>query len=196
MGSDVSQARTPQEVGTGSMVIIVMGVSGSGKTAVGEALAKQLHWQFEDADHWHPASNIQKMHSGAALTDADRNPWLRALNAAIRSWIAKQLDVVLACSALRNSHRAALREGIPELESVRFVYLKGTYEQIDARLRARVGHFMPESLLKSQFATLQEPDAADALVVDINHTVPAIVDFVVSRLGLGTPSKSTTGRDL
>ena len=83
------------------MVIVVMGVSGSGKTVVGEALARRLNWVLEDADNWHPASNIEKMHSGAALTDEDREPWLRALNRAIRNWIADKRDVVLACSALR-----------------------------------------------------------------------------------------------
>ena len=108
------------------MVIVVMGVSGSGKTAVGEALARRLIWVFEDADNWHPAANIEKMQSGVALTDKDREPWLRSLNSAVRNWIADKHHVVLACSALREWHRNALREGVPDRNSIRFVYLKGT----------------------------------------------------------------------
>lgn len=162
------------------MVIIVMGVSGSGKTDVGEALAKRLGWVFEDADNWHPASNIEKMQSGVALTDKDREPWLRSLSSAVRNWIASERDVVLACSALRKWHRNALREGVPDRKSIRFVYLKGTYEEIDRRLRLRVGHFMPESLLESQFATLEEPGASEALVVDFGQAVASVVDSIVT----------------
>lgn len=170
------------------MVIVVMGVSGSGKTVVGEALARRLNWVFEDADDWHPPSNIGKMRSGEALTDEDREPWLRALNSSIRKWIAAKRDVVLACSALREWHRNKLREGVPDRESVRFVYLKGTYEEIDRRLSLRVGHFMPESLLKSQFAALEEPDSSEALVVDVSLPVVFAVDSIVTgfRLGLIT----------
>src|SRR5580693_3984512 len=94
------------------MVIVVMGVSGSGKTVVGEALAARLNWMFEDADNWHSAANIEKMHRGEALTDADREPWLLALNRAIRTWVADKRDVVLACSALREEYRRALVEGV------------------------------------------------------------------------------------
>jgi gluconokinase len=164
------------------MVIVVMGVSGSGKTVVGEMLARRLNWVFEDADNWHPASNIEKMRSGAPLTDEDREPWLRALNGAIRNWIADKRDVVLACSALRKWHRNALREGVPDRESVRFVYLKGTYEEIDRRLSLRVEHFMPESLLRSQFAALEEPDSSEALVVDVSQPVATVVDSIITGL--------------
>jgi gluconokinase len=167
------------------MVIVVMGVSGSGKTVVGETLARRLNWVFEDADNWHPPSNIGKMRSGEALADEDREPWLRALNSTIRNWIADKRDVVLACSALREWHRNKLREEVPDRESVRFVYLKGTYEEIDRRLSRRVGHFMPESLLKSQFAALEEPDSSEALVVDVSHPVAPVVDSIVTGLRLG-----------
>jgi gluconokinase len=166
------------------MVIVVMGVSGSGKTVVGEALAKRLDWVFEDADNWHPASNIEKMRSGAALTDEERVPWIRSLSGAVGKWAGDKRDVVLACSALREWHRDALREGVPDREFIRFVYLRGTYEQIDRRLRLRVGHFMPEALLNSQFAALEEPDASEALIVDVCHSVAAIVDSIVIGLRL------------
>lgn len=175
------------------MVIVVMGVSGSGKTAVGEALAARLNWGFEDADNWHTASSVAKMHNGEALTDEDREPWLRTLNRAIGSWIADKRDVVLACSALREGHRNALREGVLAPESIRFVYLKGTYEEIDRRLRLRVGHFMPESLLSSQFAVLEEPDSSEALAVAVNQRVAIIVDSIVARLQLGPSAELAQG---
>jgi len=166
------------------MVIVIMGVSGSGKTVVGKSLAARLGWTFEDADDWHSPANIAKMRSGVALTDDDRRQWLQSLRDAIRKWIADRRDVALACSALRKSYRAVLREGDPNQESLRFVYLKGTYEEIDRRMRNRVGHFMPESLLKSQFAALEEPDFSQALVVDINQPVSEIVAAIIRRLRL------------
>src|SRR5271170_2920940 len=153
------------------MVIVVMGVSGSGKTIVGESLAGRLSWAFEDADNWHPVPNIEKMQRGVALTDEDRDPWIQSLNGAIRNWIADKRDVVLACSALRKSNRNALRDGVPDPNSLRFTYLKGRYEEIDRRLRLRVGHFMPESLLESQFAALEEPDCFEAFAVDVSQPV-------------------------
>jgi len=171
------------------MVIIIMGVSGSGKTVVGEALAASLNWLFEDADNWHPAPSVEKMHKGEALTDEDREPWLRALNSAVLAWIAEKRDVVLACSALRKWYRNALREGGLDRESVRFVYLKGTYEEVDRRLSGRVGHFMPASLLESQFAALEEPNASEALVVDISQSVPIIVDSIIASLRLGPATR-------
>lgn len=169
------------------MVVIVMGVSGSGKTAVGQALAAHLNWAFEDADDWHPASNIEKMRTGHALTDEDRAPWLRSLNAAIHKWIAECHNAVLACSALKKKYRDVLRGGIRDSESVRFVYLKGTYDEIDRRLRDRHAHFMPESLLKSQFETLEEPDASEAFLVDSTEPVATIVSTIIRGLRLATP---------
>lgn len=176
------------------MVIVVMGVSGSGKTVVGEALARRLNWAFEDADDWHTAPNIEKMHRGEALTDEDRKPWIRSLSTAIQKWIADNRDVVLACSALREWHRTALREGVPDPESVRFAYLKGTYEEIERRLRFRVGHFMPESLLESQFAAMQEPDSSEALAVDVSHRVATVVDSIISGLRLGPSTTLESSR--
>ena len=169
------------------MVIVVMGVSGSGKTAVGEALAARLGWAFEDADDFHPAANVDKMRRGVPLTDQDRTPWIRSLARAVQEWSAEGRDVVLACSALRKWYRDALRAGVRDGGGIRFVYLKGGYEEIDRRLRARVGHFMPESLLKSQFDTLEEPDSSEALVVGIGPPVAAIVDSIVAGLHLDRP---------
>ena len=166
------------------MVIVVMGVSGSGKTVVGQTLASRLGWAFEDADNWHPLSNVDKMRSGVALTDDDRAPWIQSLSSAIAKWIEDKHDVVLACSALHKWQRATLRAGIPHQESIRIVYLKGTYEEIDRRLRARAGHFMPESLLKSQFAALEEPDPSEALVADVSQPVSTIVGSIIQGLSL------------
>jgi gluconokinase len=167
------------------MVIIVMGVSGSGKTAAGQELAARLNWEFEDADNWHSPANVEKMHSGQPLADKDREPWIQSLNGAVLNWIADKRKVVLACSALRKWHRNALREGVRDLEFIRFVYLKGTYEEIDRRLRLRIGHFMPESLLRSQFEALEAPDSSEALVVDVGRPVAVIVDSIIADLGLG-----------
>jgi carbohydrate kinase (thermoresistant glucokinase family) len=162
------------------MVIIVMGVSGAGKTVVGKALAAKLSWTFEDADNFHPQSNIKKMHVGVPLTEDDRQPWLQALNTTIRKWIAEKCDVVLACSALRRSYRDALRHNVQPPDALRFVYLKGTFEEIDRRLRIRAGHFMPESLLQSQFATLEEPDSSEAIPIDIAPPVASIVNSIIA----------------
>ncbi|HWF37694.1 MAG TPA: gluconokinase [Candidatus Acidoferrales bacterium] len=168
------------------MVVIVMGVSGAGKTTVGRALAERLGWTFEDADDWHSAANIAKMRSGHELSDEDREPWLRSLSRAIQDWVAGARNAVLACSALKASYRATLRSGAASGASIRFGYLKGTFEQIQRRLESRGGHFMPESLLRSQFETLEEPDASEAFVVDAALSVPQIVDAIIQGLRLET----------
>ena len=169
------------------MVIVVMGVSGSGKTTIGRALAERLRWPFADADDWHPAANIEKMRGGTPLTDEDREPWIHSLNGIIRSWLGDGRNAVLACSALRSSHRQALRQGILDGTSVRFVYLKGTYQEIDRRVRLRTGHFMPESLLKSQFGTLEAPDTSEALIIDVHLPVAQSVTAILAALHLDTP---------
>lgn len=166
------------------MVVILIGVSGSGKTVVGKALAAQIGWAFEDADHWHPAANVEKMRGGSPLTEEDRAPWLALLNAAIQQWIPEGRNVVLACSALKASYRRALRAGVHGAEAVRFVYLKGTYDEIDRRLRERRGHFMPECLLHSQFEALEEPEASEAFVVDVRLPILAAVSAIIAALGL------------
>jgi gluconokinase len=167
------------------MVIVVMGVTGSGKTTVGSLLAARLGWQFADADEFHSAANKAKMHQGIPLTDADRAPWLAAMHQQIAQWIAEKRNVVLACSALKQSYRQQLWTG-PE---VKFVYLRGSYKLIAERLRARVGHFADEHILAGQFTDLEEP--SDATVVDITPAPDQIVDEICRRLNLEqAPAKS------
>lgn len=160
------------------MVVIVMGVVGAGKTTIGRLLAEQLGWQFADADDFHPVSNVEKIRHGIALNDTDREPWLASLRSKIASWIAEDIDAVLACSALKQSYRRQLQAG-PE---VQFVYLKGSPELIAERLRARQGHFANEQILSSQFVDLEEPQGA--LIVNIAESPEQIVTIIRERLGL------------
>lgn len=134
--------------------LVVMGVSGSGKSTVGERLAVRLGWSFRDGDGFHPPANVAKMQAGMALTDEDRWPWLAAIAAWIAELRAAGQHGVVACSALKRSYRDALRDGHAD---IRFVYLDGSAELIATRLAARKDHFMPPSLLASQFATLEPP---------------------------------------
>jgi gluconokinase len=160
------------------MVIEVMGPTGSGKTTIGTLLAARLGWEFVDADQFHSAANKAKMHQGIPLTDADRLPWLQAIHEQIERWLAKKRNVVLACSALKQSYRDLLWSG-PE---VRFVYLKGSYNLIYERLLARKGHFADEQILAGQFADLEEP--TNAISVDIARSPEQIVDEICARLAL------------
>ncbi len=130
---------------TGAMVIVLMGVSGSGKTAVGERLAEALGGTFAEGDAYHPPANVEKMKSGHPLDDADRQPWLETLAREIGRWLDAGQNVVLACSALKQRYRDILKGGRP---GVRFVYLRGSEELIAARLKQRRGHYMPASLLR------------------------------------------------
>lgn len=160
---------------------IVMGVAGSGKSQVGQALAAKLGWDFYDADEFHPPANVEKMRQGIPLDDAARAPWLAALHALISGCLEKNRPGVLACSALKERYRQQLLAGNA---GVRLVYLKGSYELILARLQARAGHFMKPNMLQSQFETLEEP--TEALVVDIAPTVEEIVETIVSNTQLLT----------
>lgn len=165
------------------MIAIVMGVTGSGKTSVGRLLAQQLGWEFADADDFHPSANVEKIAHGIPLTDEDRGPWLERLRIQITNWIVNGQNAVLACSALKRTYRQELSVG-PE---VRFVYLKGSPELIRKRLRLRRGHFADEKILASQFADLEEPEAA--VTVDISQAPEMIVAAIRERLGLERHSR-------
>jgi gluconokinase len=156
-----------------------MGVSGAGKTLIGRALARRLGWPFLDADDFHPASNVDKMRGGTPLEPEDRVAWLDAIRVALTTVQSTGGNAVMACSALRHEFREALRE---DLSAVRFVYLKADRELIHGRVSTRTDHFMPPSLVDSQFATLDEPD--DALVIDASKEPEAIVEEIARGLSL------------
>ena len=153
-----------------AMVVVLMGVSGSGKTEVGTRLAEALGGTFVEGDDYHPPANVAKMRSGVPLDDADRQPWLERLSREIGTWLDAGKAVVLACSALKQRYRDILKAGRP---GVRFVHLKGDEALIRKRLDKRRGHYMPASLLESQFAALEE--AGDAITVGIDAPPDAIV---------------------
>jgi gluconokinase len=160
--------------------IIVMGVSGSGKSTIGALLAERLGWPFADADGFHPAENVAKMAAGTPLTDEDRWPWLDAIAAHIGAARQAGRPVVVACSALRRAYRDRLRAGHGDLI---FLHLSGAPEVIAARQAARQGHFMPPSLMASQFATLEDTgDEADAVAVSVADTPQAVVDAAMVAL--------------
>jgi gluconokinase len=160
------------------VIVIIMGTTGAGKTTIGTMLAKQLNWEFADADNFHPPASIEKMSRGIPLNDADRAPWLAAMRKAILKWIAAGKNVVLACSALKRAYRDELRPS-PE---VKIIYLKGTYTLFAERIRHRRGHFAGEQILAGQFADLEEPD--DAITVDAAESPDEIVAGIRKQLGL------------
>jgi gluconokinase len=163
------------------LVLVLMGVSGSGKTTVGKLLAERLGAAFADADDFHSAANKAKMHAGTPLDDADRKPWLAAIAAQLDHWRAEGRRGIVTCSALKRAYRATLVAGRPD---VQLVYLKGDQDLITHRLAGRHGHFMPASLLDSQFATLEEPAPNEgALIVDIDKTPEAIVAEIMKAIG-------------
>lgn len=159
------------------MIVIIMGVSGSGKTTIGERLAERLGWPFYDGDDFHPPANRDKMARGIALTDADRAPWLAALRDRIDELSRAGRPAVIACSALKRAYREMLSV---DRADVRLVYLKGDYDLIRRRMETRAGHFMNVDLLMSQFDTLEEP--ANALVVDASQPSENIVDLIEKEL--------------
>lgn len=160
------------------MIILLMGVSGVGKTVVGEALAQKLSWRFVDADDFHSPANVAKMHAGIPLDDADRAPWLQSLHEAIAGWIATHESVVLACSALKEAYRRQLLVG-PE---VKLVFLRAEFAVVSEHLAHRHGHFMSPALLQSQFNTLEPP--SDAIIIDASKSIPEVVADICAALGL------------
>jgi gluconokinase len=164
------------------MIVVVMGVCGSGKTTVGRALAESLHWSFLDADAFHPPANVAKMARGVPLTDDDRWPWFDRVVAELKRHRTAGTEFVVACSALKQAYRDRLAQA----GEVRFAYLKGDAATIETRLAGRTGHFMPPSLLASQFATLEEPSAA--ILVDVRLPIAAQVAAITRALQQPLPA--------
>jgi carbohydrate kinase (thermoresistant glucokinase family) len=158
----------------GSAVVVVMGVSGSGKSTIATLLASRLGWDFAEGDDFHPQANVRKMAAGQPLTDADRQPWLQAVAGWIEDELRRGRSGVITCSALKRSYRDRLRR-----PGVRFAYLEVSRAELERRLRARPGHFMPASLLDSQLETLQPPDpheqAITVAALEPEHTVETLV---------------------
>ena len=168
------------------LVIVLMGVSGSGKSTIGAALSQRLGWPFRDADSFHPPANIAKMRSGVPLNDDDRWPWLAAIAQWIDARCAAGTPGIVSCSALKRAYRSRIVGG---RESVRLVYLNGDMGLIAQRLQARRDHFMPPSLLESQFAALEEPGTDEQpLVVSIALSPQRVVDTIIERLRLAPVS--------
>lgn len=161
-----------------------MGVSGSGKTTIGLALAKALGWPFFDGDDFHPEANVAKMAAGQPLTDDDRWPWLDRITEEMRRMLSRGENGIFACSALKEAYRRRLQRA----GDVRIVFLRGDAATIGGRLTERAHRYMPASLLPSQFATLEEP--ADALIVDIRDPIAAQVRLISEGLGEGVPTRS------
>jgi gluconokinase len=161
------------------MILIAMGVSGAGKTLIGEMLAERLSCAFTDGDAFHSAANKEKMHHGIPLTDEDRWPWLKTIRAAIEEKQHAGEAAVFTCSSLKRSYRDVLRGGDRD---VVFVYLKGSVEVLHERLQTRTGHFFDPSLLQSQLDTLEEPGPDEAITVSIELSPEAIVDEVLKQM--------------
>lgn len=171
----------PEIRATNVSAMVVMGVSGAGKSTIGAMLARRLGWEYEDGDWFHPQSNIDKMHAGKPLTDEDRWPWLRAIAQNIDETRERGGQAIIACSALKRAYRRIL---IGERTDVRLIYLKGDRNLIARRLAIRYGHFMPPQLLDSQFAALEEPQADEhPIVVSIDAPPRAIVETIMAKLG-------------
>jgi gluconokinase len=162
--------------------LVIMGVSGSGKTTVAELLARKLGWPFMEGDRLHPPANVEKMRRGIPLNDVDRAPWLDRIGEELKSWSAEGKSGVMTCSALKRAYRDRIRAARPD---VRFVYIKGSVTLIQSRVAARHHEYMPASLLRSQFETLEEPGPDErAIVVDASGSAEEEVAAVIAALGL------------
>ncbi|MEM0981786.1 MAG: gluconokinase [Cyanobacteria bacterium P01_H01_bin.58] len=166
------------------MIVILMGVAGSGKTTVGQRLAATLNWQFIEGDRFHSPANVAKMRRGEPLTDVDRWPWLNAIRTEIEQIQAAGSSVVVACSALKEDYRVVLAG--KSADAIKFVYLKVTPEVLRSRLMQRSGHFMKAQMLASQLATLESPDNALVLEVEAETTLATLVEQICLRLDLPT----------
>ncbi len=162
------------------MIILVMGVTGSGKTTRGQLLSQPLPWQFAAPDDFHSAANKDKMHRGIPLTDADRWPWLDAIHAKLAELQNEKQNAILGCSALKKTYRARLADGI----DMEVVYLKESYDFIAGRLHSRKNHFADEHILAGQFRDLEEPTDSEAIVIDIELSPEAILDRIIAKLEL------------
>jgi gluconokinase len=181
------------DAGTMPCALIVMGVSGSGKSTIADKLAERLGWSYEDGDKFHPASNVAKMSAGHPLTDADRWPWLQAIADEIDRVCGAGQHAVIACSALKRAYRDILVHGRSD---VRIVFLQGTQELIANRLAARKHHFMPPGLLDSQFKTLQPPDRSEnPVTVSIDAPVDTIVGDIIRGLSLSSADSDANSRN-
>ena len=180
------------DAGKTPCVLVVMGVSGSGKSTIADKLAERLNWTFEDGDRFHPPGNVAKMRAGHPLTDEDRWPWLQAIADEIDRICIAGEHAVIACSALKRSYRDLLVHGRSD---VRVIYLEGTEELIAGRLAQRKGHFMPAGLLASQFKTLEPPQPSEnPVTVSIDPSVDTIVDNIVRQLKLSpAEGRANTG---
>ena len=163
------------------MIVIIFGVSGAGKTTIGQLLAKELGWRFYEADDFHSQANIDKMHQGVPLTDENRWPWLENLRQLIKRCLAADENAVLACSALKEAYRRHLRVS----DNVKLVFLRGDYALIEQQQSQRHGHFMNPALLRSQFADLEEPQADEGvLTIELGRTPQELVEQIKSKLQL------------
>ena len=179
--ANVSDAQRAN-ISASPLVVVVMGVSGSGKTTIGLLLAGRLHWELADADSFHSAANIAKMRGGIALTDEDRLPWLRAIADWIDAARAAGRHAVVTCSALRRAYRDIIIDGRGD---VRLVYLKGDLDLVERRMAGRHGHYMPVALLHSQFEALEEPGSDERpIVVSIDASPQDIVSRIIAALGV------------
>jgi len=173
------------------MIIVVMGVAGSGKTTVGTRLARALNCTFLEGDALHSRANVEKMSHGIPLTDADRAPWLAAIHSQMLEAFTQGRNLVVACSALKQAYRTTLAKGLP----ITWIYLRGSAELIRSRLQHRTSHFMKATMLASQFDTLEEPEPSDAVVVDISQQPDTIVEHILSALrGSGHVATSTSAQ--
>jgi len=167
------------------VIVVLFGVAGSGKTTISRLLAEELGWKFYEGDDFHSQANIDKMDAGLPLADEDRQPWLESLRGLIERCLSAKENVVLTCSALKKSYRSYLRVN----EEVKFVYLRGSYELVANQLRQRHGHFMNPELLRSQFATLEEPEAAEGVIaIELGRSPRELVDEIKKKLPSILPS--------